>query len=262
MDFGQLARDIITLNFRSMRLRFSRLSALIMRKMSGQKIEDVDLWDIPVIINNRNRCTYLQMLIERLEELGFHNIIILDNDSTYEPLLDYYARIGSTHRIVKLNRNVGHLALWKSTLWDEIKDQFYIYTDPDVVPVETCPENILSYLLEQLKKYSAIEKIGLGLKIDDLPDHYAHKQKVIGWESKYWKEQVAPGVYNAEVDTTFALYRPFTNGAIWVAPAYRTGEPYVARHLPWYENSANPGEENEYYAKHVRQGASHWIPKS
>lgn len=261
MDIKQLIKDIFTLNFRSMRLRFARLNGVLMRKMTGQKISEVDAWDIPVIINNRNRYTYLKMLIERLEGMGFHNIIILDNDSTYPPLLAYYHTIRNIHRVVELKDNVGHLALWKSSLWDEIKDQYYIYTDPDVVPAEQCPVDMPAHLLTQLKKYPSIEKIGLGLKIDDLPDHYSNKQQVLDWESKYWKNVIAPGIYNSEVDTTFALYRPFTDGKTWVAPAYRTGEPYVAYHMPWYENSADLGEESTYYSQHSRAGASHWTNK-
>lgn len=260
MDFRQLIKDIFTLNFRSFRLRSYRLKGMFRRKFSGQRIDDVRPEDIPVVINNRNRYTYLLRLIGWLEEAGMKKIIILDNDSTYPPLLGYYAR--TPHRVVKLGANVGHHALWKSELYKEIESGFYIYTDPDMVPVDDCPKDLVAYLLRQLAKYSPIEKIGIGLKIDDLPDHYSGKQKVLEWESRYWTLPVADGIYNAEVDTTFALYRPFTNGAQWVAPAYRTGPPYIAYHLPWYENSADPGEENAYYAKHVRQGASHWIPKS
>lgn len=260
MDIKQLVRDIFTLNFRAIDARFSKLNGMIMRKMAGEKLDKIDVGNIPVIINNRNRYTYLLELIKWLENADMDNIIILDNDSTYEPLLDYYAT--TSHRVVKLNANVGHLALWKSTLYDEVSSQHYIYTDPDVVPAKNCPEDVIWYLLEQLRKYPAIQKIGLGLKIDDLPEHYSHKRKVIDWESKFWKHEIAPGIYNAEVDTTFALYRPYTNGAKWVAPAYRTGEPYVAHHLPWYENTASPGEENEYYASHARQGATHWTNKT
>lgn len=183
-------------------------------------------------------------------------IIILDNDSSYPPLLDYYSK--TKHRVIRLGGNIGHLALWKTEVFREFRNQYYIYTDPDVVPAEDCPKDLPAFLLRQLQRFSAIEKIGLGLKIDDLPDHYSGKAKVIDWEKRYWEKNVAPGIYDAEVDTTFALYRPYTNGAVWVAPAYRTGKPYVARHLPWYENSADPGAENLYYIANARQGATHW----
>jgi hypothetical protein len=260
MDLKQLFRDILTLNLRSMKLRYARLQGLRMRNSIGQKISEVVPEQIPVIINNRNRYTYLLKLVGWLEQAGMKNIIILDNDSTYPDVLKYYA--STKHRVIKLGDNVGHLALWKSALWNEVRNKYYIYTDPDVVPAENCPKDMPAYLLEQLKKYPSIEKIGLGLKVDDLPEHYSNKQKVIEWESRYWQNVVAPGIYNSEVDTTFALYRPFTDGKTWVAPAYRTGEPFVAHHMPWYENTEDPGEENIYYSQHARVGASHWTNKS
>jgi hypothetical protein len=260
MDYGQLIKDIFTLNFSSMGTRWAKLSGRVMRKLHGEKIDEVPVKKIPVIINNRNRYTYLIKLIEWLEDAGMENIIILDNDSTYPKLLEYYDI--TKHRVVRLGENVGHLALWKSTVYDEFKWQHYIYTDPDVVPVASCPKDMPEYLLKQLKKYPSIEKIGLGLKIDDLPDHYRNKKEVIEWEKQFWKKIVERGIYDAGVDTTFALYRPYTNGAKWVAPAYRTDEPYMAHHMPWYENTADPGEENLYYMKHARQGASHWTNKT
>lgn len=259
MDYRQLLRDIFTLNVTSLRARGVKLSGIVMRKLVGQKPNEVIVEEIPVIINNRNRFTYLLELIEWLEKAGMKNITILDNDSTYLPLLAYYAT--TKHRVVKLGANVGHLALWKSDLYNEVRSKYYIYTDPDVVPAKECPHDLVNVLLSGLKKYNVIQKMGVGLKIDDLPDHYASKQKVIEWETQFWKQEIEPGIYNAAVDTTLALYRPYTNGAVWVAPAFRTGEPYVAHHMPWYENSSAPGEENEYYAKNVRQGASHWIEK-
>lgn len=259
MDYGQLVKDIFTLNIRSFRLRWHRLRGVTNRKTKGENIDAVDPKKIPVIINNRNRYTYLLQLIRWLENAGMQNIIILDNGSTYPPLLEYYAN--TKHRVVHLNDNVGHLALWKSKLWEEIQSRYYIYTDPDVVPAENCPSDMPAYLLQQLRKYPAIEKIGLGLRIDDLPDHNQSKAAIISWEKKYWEKKVSHEIYDAEVDTTFALYRPFTNGAIWVAPAYRTGPPYVASHMPWYENTVDPGEESKYYASHARAGASHWTNK-
>lgn len=260
MDYKQLLRDVFTLNFRSMGVRFDKLRSIVLRRTVGENINKVSALEIPVVINNRNRFSYLLELIAWLENAGMKNIIILDNDSTYLPLLAYYAT--TKHRVVKLNANVGHLAFWKSSLYDELKSRHYIYSDPDVVPAVNCPTDMVAHLVAQLAKYTTVDKIGLGLKIDDLPDEYANKQQVIEWERKFWERQVAPGIYDAAVDTTFALYRPYTNGARWVASAYRTGEPYVAYHKPWYENTQSPGEENEYYAKHARQGASHWTNKT
>src|SRR5665213_132298 len=137
MDVGQLFKDIFTLNMKSFTLRKKRLVGMIKRKMKGEKIVDVDYKNIPVIINIRNRFTYLIFLITWLEKAGMKNIIILDNESTFPALLEYYST--TKHRIVKLGNNLGHLALWKSDLYKEIENKFYVYTDPDVVPVDECP---------------------------------------------------------------------------------------------------------------------------
>jgi hypothetical protein len=214
---------------------------------------------LPIIINNRNRLTYLLQLINWLEKNGYTNIYILDNDSTYPPLLDYYKE--TTHKVLYLKENIGHLALWKSKIIKQFEKDYYVYTDPDVVPSENCPDDIIAFFMKQLNKYKHIEKIGFGLLIDDLPNSYSDKAKVIDWEKQFWTKEIEKDIFDAQVDTTFALYRPYTNGEKWVQKAYRTGGKYVARHLPWYENTENPTEENSYYKEHIRQGASHWINK-
>lgn len=260
MDISQLVKDVFTFNSVSLRRRFQKLSALLKRQLLPFRKNfnnKKDLKSIPVIINNRNRLTYLLQLINWLEKNGYKNIFIIDNDSTYPPLLKYYSE--TSYHVFKLKENVGHLSLWKTGIIKQFEHDYYVYTDPDVVPVESCPGNVLEFFMKQLNKYKSIEKVGFGLKIDDLPDYYSEKQKVIDWENKFWEKEVEKDVYDASVDTTFALYRPYTNGADWVQKAYRTGGNYVARHLPWYENSSNPSEEDKYYKEHVREGVSHWI---
>lgn len=43
-----------------------------------------------IIINNRNRLEYLEMLINSLEKKRYFNIFIIDNNSPYPPLLEFY----------------------------------------------------------------------------------------------------------------------------------------------------------------------------
>ena len=92
---------------------------------------NIDYKSIPIIINNRNRFNYLIRLINSLEVRGYKNIIILDNMSTYQPLLDYYDN-ECKYKVFKLNGNFGHLALWKSNVFKYYRDSFYVYTDPDL----------------------------------------------------------------------------------------------------------------------------------
>ena len=211
---------------------------------------------IPVVINNRDRCTPLQQLVTWLEQHGYETIYIIDNDSSYPPLLEYYKTC--PHTVVRYG-NLGHLALWKSPLFKSIRRDYYVYTDSDVVPAKDCPADVIGHFLEQLQQHPQLDKVGFSLAIDDLPDHYALKQEVIDWERKHWDKPLKNGLFDAPIDTTFALYRPFTmprDGHAWAMPAYRTAPPYTAHHMPWYQDTQHFSEDELYYMQHASNSAS------
>ncbi|HRO42878.1 MAG TPA: hypothetical protein PL009_08590 [Flavipsychrobacter sp.] len=212
--------------------------------------------DFPIIINNFNRLTSLKKLLSWLEEHGFHNIHILDNRSTYEPLINFYK--SCQHKVYFLDKNYGYRALWLSGIYNKIVTDYYIYTDSDIVPIEECPADVLSHFYKILRKRLFVQKVGLSLKIDDLPDSYDKKNEVIDWESQYYNHMVDECFFKANVDTTFALYRPgFTHSANLYWTMYRSAYPYQARHLPWYTNSENPEDEELFYVSSVQQ-VTHW----
>ncbi|MBX7050496.1 MAG: hypothetical protein K1X54_00530 [Flavobacteriales bacterium] len=256
MDFRKLIKDILTWNTPDLRKRTDLLWRRTRRILFFVFHHGaIDVKEIPVIINNRNRLTYPMMLIDWLEKAGMKNIIIIDNASTYPPLLDYYQK--STHRVIRLSENIGPLAIW----WcDELRDltsHYYIYTDPDVLPDHSPGTQAFELMLAGLKKNLTLDKIGYALRIDDLPDFFALKADVIVWEEQFWKNKVDEHFFAAPVDTTFAMYAPFARGG-GECKAYRTNFPFVAKHLPWYENSSDPGEENLYYRTHAAAQNSHW----
>ena len=208
--------------------------------------------DIPIIINNFNRLEMLKQLISALEQRGHHNIIIIDNQSTYPPLLDYYKT--TPYKVILLDNNYGYLALWKAPgLFKQFKNHFYVYTDPDVVPDEGCPDDFMNRFLNVMKKYPSCQKVGFGIRIDDLPDCYKEKQQVIWWEKQHWDHPIEDNLFLARIDTTFALYRPFCKGGHSSHFVLRTGFPYVIQHLPWYQDSNHLTEEDSYYISHTRQ---------
>jgi hypothetical protein len=217
---------------------------------------DRDVRDIPVVINNFNRLEPLRNLIGWLEQVGMRTIIVIDNDSNYPPLLAYYE--GLRHEVIR-GKNLGAVAIWASEgLWRRIRNDYYIYSDSDVVPDAGCPTDAIQLLFDTLIQNPSLEKVGLGLRIDDLPDSYAKKADVIGWEGKYWQDPVSEILYRAPVATTFAMYRPRAMGVYWLR-SLRTGGAYVARHTPWYEDSSNPSEEERYYAMTAKRGVSTWL---
>lgn len=215
--------------------------------------------NIPIIIVNFNRFIYLKRMIDSLETKGYSNIIILDNASTYPPLLEYYKEC--KYEVIKLKENLGHKALRLSGVINRFNNSYFVYSDPDLELIDECPNDFLSQMLKVLKENPSIDKLALSLKIDDLPECYNKKEQVIEWESRFYQE-IYKGLFVADVDTTFALYQP--NAIIGYDDAdfaCRTPYPLQCRHLPWYEDSNNISEEDKYYIEHKRQDVGWWMKK-
>ena len=189
----------------------------------------------PVLINCRDRVSALRLLVAWLEQAGHERIILVDNASTYPPLLDYLDK--TPHEVVRLDQNLGSRTPWVAEL---VPAGWYVCTDPDIVPVEECPLDAIARLHELLERHPKFSKAGLGLHLDDVPETLPSLE----WERSLVspERELSPGVYDSLIDTTFALYRP---GAPFEYEAIRTGAPYEARHLPWYVTE--PDGEDRYY---------------
>ena len=93
-------------------------------RLQPSKIEDAR--QIPIIINSFNRLTTLKQLISSLEQRGLTNIYILDNNSTYPPLLEWLKK--SPYEVIHLPGNLGFKALWRPSLHerDSVATTIYI----------------------------------------------------------------------------------------------------------------------------------------
>lgn len=212
--------------------------------------------EIPIVINNRNRLTFLVDLISFLERNNYTNIIIIDNNSSYKPLLDFYKT--TKHKVIRLEQNLGYNSLEKIELYKKIRRNYFVYTDSDVVPIDECPSDFLEHFYNLLCKYPMFSKIGFSLRIDDLPDCYENKNKVIDWESQFYNKPLKHGLYDAAIDTTFALHRPYALiSCRGIFKMGRTAFPYTSKHMPWYNDSKNLSIEEQYYVKTVEIG-THW----
>jgi SAM-dependent methyltransferase len=215
----------------------------------------IDYHDVPIVINNFNRQRDLIALVEWLRRAGQRDIVILDNASTLPGLDDTYRRFADIGvRVMRLGQNGGARALW--TLGPLGFDTPFVYTDSDIVPDEDCPLDLVGHLLATLDANPHFVKIGVGLRIDDLPDHYAKKAQVGTWEAQFWRHPVGPGLFLAPVDTTFAVYRGL--GEFALEPALRSGRPYRARHLGWYVDSGNLTGEDAFYLAVADPAHTNW----
>jgi hypothetical protein len=216
--------------------------------------------EVPIFINSFNRLSCLQRLLEWLCAAGHRRIFVVDNASTYAPLLDYLDKVDrhAVATVIRLPANAGHQALWASGLLDRLGvTSEYVYTDPDVVPADFCPSDLVGFLQAVVDENPEILVAGLGLRLDDIPDNYPHKAAVMAWERQFWLRPVAPGLFRAGIDTTFALYRPGA-GHTGAGRSIRTGWPYLASHEGWYIDHQRPTDEDAHYWGSVKPGTSHW----
>ncbi|MGH7156941.1 MAG: glycosyltransferase family 2 protein [Candidatus Saccharimonadales bacterium] len=208
-----------------------------------------------VFIILRDRYDPLRQLLKWLNSQKLTKIVFIDNDSELPPLMDFLNRTGS--QVLELRRNMTQTAPWSAGVIKVLlPDDFYVISDPDIIPA-THGSDALKRLYDVHAKYPHHIKVGFGLKIDDLPDHYPLKTQVIEWESQFWKHPLEDGIYEAGVDTTFALYKPHTYRYL-LHPSIRTGEPYVARHLPWYSDNRKLSDEEIFYRLRADQAVNSW----
>lgn len=199
----------------------------------------------------KNRITWPKAMCEFLADTGCTPILI-DNDSDYPPLLEWYKNC--PYKVHRLKENLGHLALWKSGIIDEYQDRFYILTDPDL-DISSVPHDYVDVLMKGFEN-KTIVKSGLSLEISDLPNN-PYAKEAYAWELKFWDyKRKKNGYYESSIDTTFALYdkertwgefpggEPSNNRFF---DAVRSPRPYTAKHLPWYLTPDNMTAEEKYY---------------
>lgn len=216
--------------------------------------DNMDFYSIPIFIISFNRLSYLEGLVDRLEGMGYKNIYIIDNNSTYPPLLEYYKQ--TKWKVFKMKRNYGHKVFWTCRMFKKYRNDLYMVTDPDIMPISNCPNNFAEVFYKTLKKYPRIKKAGFSLKINDIPKSSLLYKDIIEWESNFSTFRIPfTNEYNADIDTTLALYIPdYLDISKHFITAVRIGTPYQARHLPWYTKKEEVSEEDIYYNEHRTNG--------
>jgi hypothetical protein len=203
-----------------------------------------------------------------------HEVIIVDNRSTYIPLLEWYKtcpyKVISTEGVTL---NTYNRFVWEMDLHNiHTKENYYAVTDSDL-GLEQIPKDFAEKLIGDIERSEGIIKSGLSLEIEDLPDNiYANRYRQA--ESKNFSNQDSHGFYGIPVDTTFAVYskeRCTNLHKLWrsancVVPdsfldnryfyrSHRSPRPYTAKHLPWYMDINNLTEEQLYHISVAKHGS-------
>lgn len=217
----------------------------------------------PIYVNTFNRLTTTRRLCEQIAALDNAVPIIVDNNSTYGPLIDWLN--DCPFEVIRLTENMGHHAPWKCLATARPNNGFYCVTDCDL-DLDGVPADLIDVLRHPLTSWTNPPiKSGVALRIDDLPEW---QTQVIEWESRFWKQKIADRFnrvrYWAPIDTTLAMYR--ANTPVRIATkvagirAVRTAGDYTARHMPWYLDPRNLDEENRNYFATANSSNS-WRPE-
>lgn len=220
---------------------------------------------IPILINNFNRLDLLKKQIDWLMTLEDEvSIIIIDNLSTYPPLLDYYKKLDHPYiQVVYLNFNSwrkGAEYIGKKKLKDFDK---FVITDSDLLPYGDTPKDIVKHLSQLMDEFPEYNHIGASLEINDLPECNPLKNTIYKHESEFWPPMAKclnHKVYVAKIDTTFAMYRN-SSTILLTEPALRTARPYTLKHIDWYLDPNKHTSEFQYYLNSCKSFAT-WAHES
>lgn len=217
--------------------------------------------NISIVIIGYNQYTYIKNMVEQVEKFT-NDIIIVDNQSSYQPLLDYYKN-DFKYTVLKKNYNYGYIVYHQKFVQDLVGD-IYIITDPDLKFNPKLPSNFLNDFIEISNHFEA-NRVGFALLIDtdDIrEDTTCYGQSIQIWEKRFWLNKVIypknPNLelYHASLDTTFCLVnRRFKNEHIRVA-----GD-YTCIHIPWHKNFKQQLQEGEYEYYVRGNNSSNWNEK-
>jgi len=237
---------------------------------------------VPLIISNYNQLYYTINLINWWNFKTESNpVYIVDNGSTYKPLLDFYKNNPFKNvKVIKCKENNMKKNV-EEFLNREIHKQYkhYCVSDPDISPLPDTPFNFLDIFKSVIEDYG-YDHVGFALKLDDLPDWYPKKGNAIAWEQQFSEKPLMINYdgeqyqgYEAPIDFTFSMWSSKKGG--WGYPIDRDRwhsslRVLEAHHLGWYLPEQAPNKEMANYYKTARtsvqnekdelHGANNWNP--
>jgi FkbM family methyltransferase len=214
--------------------------------------------EIPIYIPCFNNLTYVENMVNQLRALGCHKLIILNNQSTFPPLVEYLEALKSTATVIDLDCNQGPRHLLESSLAFSMLPNYFCLTDPDLQLNPELPKDFLVKLV-QLTEELKVGKAGFSLDISDSSEMRQEKFTIAGqsyhiwdWEQQFWQQPIQSStqespVYQAAIDTTFALYNKKYFDPNSLFNAVRVAGNFTCKHLPWYQNNHLPPQEEAFY---------------
>jgi hypothetical protein len=225
-----------------------------------------ETWDylkqnISALIISFNNFTFLKMMVNQLKKYT-KDIIILDNNSSFPPLIEYLKSLESEYTIFRFDKNYGY-TIYKQERIQNLVGPIYLLTDPDIQLNPNLPSTFIREFYELSKQYQRY-KVGPALDIfsDDIrTDVKSHSRTIYDWESQNWKVKIPNEkfeLYPVGIDTTFCLVNTNYPTGSWNSNSLRVAGNYTAKHLPWHKNWQSLLMENEYETYMKDNNSTNW----
>jgi hypothetical protein len=213
---------------------------------------------VPLYVPTFNNPTYTRNFLNQVDGLNFSRIIILDNKSTYQPMIDLLAQIDSKYEVIRLEENYGpHYILRNPEYYKTLPDIFSL-SDPDV----EFPKNISGNFQEEMINVGIKYRFGkVGFAIE-VPSESEFLELVVNldgklrnmheWEQQFWQNQIdktstGDPIFQTTLDTQFAIYNKEFFSPEERYKALRIGGKFTSKHLGFYKESIVPKEESDFY---------------
>jgi len=228
---------------------------------------------IPILIPSWNNPTYIENIVQQLDDRNFSNVFILDNNSTSIETKKVLQKLeNSGHEIIYFKENFGPRFCFQNKRFFEILPKYFVLTDPDIELSVNFDQNIfdqISLLTDSLE----LGKIGLALSLEDSVGFREElfqigdsEYTILQWEKQFWTKRFPDPRfcgYLADVDTTFAFYNKRFFNPREFEKAIRISEfggmSISVKHLPWNKICIVPDEELDFYkAANIKKRFSYY----
>lgn len=221
---------------------------------------------IPIIIPVFNNLTYTRDTVNFFHNMGQENIVLVDNASSYEPMIDYFKNVSNDVNIITQNVNAGPRQFFEDKGVYSLLPEYFIVTDPDLKFSNKLPTDFIDILIDVHNNFDVF-KVGSSLNLnllernvlDEVYSIWGKQNTIRNIEQGYYTNQVGSigedSIWSAPIDTTFALYKKsnFKNNFL---EAVRIDGRFCVDHLGWLNPSPLPEEEYLFYINNLEKNIS------
>lgn len=198
---------------------------------------------IPFYVVAFNRINGLKKAIQFVNQSSIPlELIVLDMGSSWEPFIEYRDSLGV--RVYNFPYGMGPRDLWTSGELSRLGTGGFFLTDGDI-DYSDVDTHAAETMIELSQKYPWFPKVGLALKISDLPSDF-EGNRIREWAKGDWAVLWDTETYLTGLDTTTAYY-PRRDETFYYRPALRIAGKFQAVHYPWYERPENYDDEARFY---------------